>query len=89
MKYVMLEIRGPGGLKRRVPVIFPNEMVHEDVTKAIQTIAPYDKAVPVSAGDITLISGVTCDGQSNTLKLKAHKKDALTIQLLDYTHGLL
>jgi hypothetical protein len=86
MKYVMLEIEQEG-LKRRVPIIFPNQLTHVGIAELMAQFAELKGARAVSAGDCTV--DVECGGKSTTLKLSADKSDAALINSIDYLHGIL
>lgn len=86
-KYVMLEMPC-GGVKRRVPIIFPDILVHADVAAAVQKLPMMGEAQPVSAGDIDLLAS-NCHGKSSTLNLQScGDDDAETINAFPYFHGI-
>lgn len=90
MKYVMFEVDSDP--KIRVPVIFPNFMVHSIVAEAAVKILEQHEmpAKVVSAGDLTLgILGVHCSGGSKILGVEAHSLDGWIITHYDYFHGLM
>lgn len=91
MKYVMLEVEIGDGLVKKVPIIFPDFMIHEDLYSAVAKIL-YDHhdmkhIKPVSAGDVN-IRVDSCHGQSITLKVKSDKEDVTTINMYNYCHGM-
>ncbi|BAO53060.1 hypothetical protein KPP23_033 [Pseudomonas phage KPP23] len=49
MKYVMFEKRMSDGCSHKVPVIFPNTLVHDEVANAL-TLGPLKGYIPCSAG---------------------------------------
>jgi folate-dependent tRNA-U54 methylase TrmFO/GidA len=90
MKYVMLEVthgRGKTKVKRLVPFIFPNVLVHADVALAVQRIPGLANAKVVRAGEVHVQCSDTF-GESSTLGVKASAADAVTISRYDYFHGL-
>jgi len=84
MKYIMFEKSVPGGVQR-IPIIFPDQLVHVDVAEAIQNII--GKGRPVSAGSLA-VHVFSVSGESTTLGLKHNPEDMGTICLWDYFHGL-
>lgn len=96
MKYVMIEIPAHGELPaRRVPVIFPDLLVHADVAHAMElvvksTLGPRVRVKPktTSAGECRL-DNVLCHGSSETLGLESRERlDARCIEMYDYLHGI-
>jgi hypothetical protein len=89
-KYVIFEGR-IGGVTRRFPVIFPDTMVHSDMSEAVRVFAApagWGDLAPVSAGAITL-GMVACAGDSETLGLKSGgDQDASLIERFPYFHGI-
>jgi hypothetical protein len=88
MKYVMFE-HTVAGLTRKVPIIFPDELVHKFVAEAIANHREYREfgLKVVSAGQCAIeCSGIF--GESETLKLKSNQTDGLVINSYDYLHGL-
>jgi len=89
-KYIMLEI-DDNNIQRQIPIIFPDVLVHEDVSKAISSLILGKEYSPkvrtVSAGDIT-ISVSSVSGESYTLKAKSREEDKVTINGYPYFHGL-
>lgn len=90
MKYIVLE--GPQGQK--LPVIFPNVMVHKDVAEAlVMTLGAQstpDNLVwfkPVSAGFVNLAVS-DAYGESETLNMKSDPGDRLRINVADYSAGV-
>jgi hypothetical protein len=83
MKYIMFEIIGEP-MKRFVPIIFPNLLVHKLVEQdIIRTLKRHNwNATVRSAGQIDLDSG-KCFGESETLKVKFHKDDS---KIINTTH---
>lgn len=96
MKYVMAEIE-LSGMKQKIPFIFPNQLVHEEVYRAMVHVLRrhgFEYVSAVSAGTVSfgleesLDPVIHCSGESTTLKLKAQDADAQTIERYDYFHGL-
>ena len=83
MKYVMFEKRMSDGLVHKVPVIFPNTLVHDEVSEAL-TAGPLKGYAPCSAGEISPLD-MQPHGESTTLRLKADEAlDETVIRLNDY-----
>ena len=89
MKYIMLERKLDHGMVQKLPIIFPNDLVHAGVATALLELLKKDKfeAKVVSAGDLCLI-GVTVGGSSTSLGLASNPVDELLITINDYAHGL-
>lgn len=79
------------GIEKLVPVIFPNELVHQLVERyfrlALQRHWPDSTIEAVSAGDCEL-GFLECSGKSETLGLSSDPEDAEMIRLYDYLHGM-
>lgn len=85
-KYIMFSVeRKP---PRLIPVLFPVELTHADVAKALARVPQLRKAVPETAGTITFDVS-SCSGDSETLQLRSSALDALVINSYSYTHGLI
>lgn len=97
MKYIMVSITTPGegpvpALVRKLPVIFPNELVHWTVASALmpmlRTQAGTSRTVEItSAGDF-LPSDILCTGSSETLNLRSDPSDTQIVRMHDYFHGI-
>ena len=85
-KYVMLEIDN-GAFKRRLPIIFPDLLVHADVAAAVQSLPMMGEAKPIAAGSIDLLAA-ECHGKSTTLNVSAGETDAELINTFPYFHGI-
>lgn len=87
MKYIMFKIDLGEGMTQKLPVIFPDELVHLAVAHAITGNRHMSHLVPVSAGycqiDCRDVSGV-----SETLKLLSEDGDAEVINMHNIQHGL-
>jgi len=84
-KYVMFEVDG-----RKCPVIFPNELIHEDVARMLYGLvqqAYNGPAMPVSAGFISALQVISTDGRSEMLNMDSEPGDAKVINSLPYTNG--
>jgi hypothetical protein len=95
MKYIMIETTPQNDSERRfIPVIFPKELVHSEVAKAIGLVLARQGIGPScirSAGEVTFpISpgDVVCDGGNETLRVTSHIDDTDIVRLIDYHHGL-
>lgn len=96
MKYVMFEVQdGRSSMKRLVPIIFPDFMVHVDAKQYIRRWLHREHDCctiePVSAGFIDFLhpkhDGIFCHGESESLQLKSRPEDARIIETYNYTHG--
>jgi hypothetical protein len=78
MKYIMLEDTNG----RKIPIIFPDHLVHADMAKAVGSVlARSQKALtmPVGAGFINLGTDISVSGESETLSLQSREIDAAYI----------
>ncbi len=88
--YVILQVE-THGLKRELPVIFPDILVHADMAKAVQAVCSqyFQKSKPVAAGQLDFDGGVECHGKSSTLQLKSRGDvDRNLIIAMPYFHGI-
>jgi len=84
MKYIMY-IKEIEGIKRKIPIIFPDSLVHIEVAKALKDLVHTSKIC--SAGEINMVASSTF-GESTTLGIKAKKEDVEIINDYNYFHGL-
>lgn len=83
----MLEIDN-GAFKRRLPIIFPDILVHADMAAAVQSLPMMGEAKPIAAGSIDLLVG-SCHGKSTTLNVASNEADdAELINAFPYFHGI-
>jgi hypothetical protein len=88
MKYIVLEQDLGEGLKREVPIVFPNCLTHSLVAQAMVKSEELTGARPIAAGFIDMDANV-CFGESESLKLKSRDiKDRLLLDTHDFLHGL-
>ena len=95
MKYIMIETT-PQNVsdKRFIPILFPKELVHAEVGKAIQHVLARQGTRPTrvrSAGQVEtpFASGtMSCYGGSETCNVESHPDDTDIVRLIDYHHGL-
>lgn len=90
MKYIMFETELDNGLKQRIPIIFPDIMVHSQVARSIghHFRREHDMDVtPVSAGFIRL-GDCSVHGESETLKLSANSGDGQIIRNYWWSKGI-
>ncbi|WP_048795427.1 MULTISPECIES: hypothetical protein [Serratia] len=88
MKYIML--RTSGNIPRDIPIIFPDQLVHDDVAQAIKGMSEdyrFADAAIVSAGFCRV--AVACSGKSETCGVGSRDCDDDVINTYDYTLGLL
>lgn len=85
MKYVVIRAK-MGNLTREIPIIFPNDLTHKDVARAVVKMIPEAKdGVPVSAGEVNSFAlGAKPFGKSVTLGLSARPEDEQLIAMCDY-----
>lgn len=87
MKYIVFERQIENNMVEVIPVIFPNSLVHSEVSEAIvKLIEKSHKATivtPVTAGFVNILSSKVYSG-SETLKLASTPSDALLMQMVDY-----
>lgn len=91
MKYIVLRTK-MAGMEQKIPIIFPNLLVHKHVAKYITglLIREYNGDADItiaSAGNIVL-GDVSCSGSSETCNSKSDIGDADLIESLDYTNGI-
>lgn len=82
MKYVMMERDIGDGVIQLIPVLFPKDLIHEDMAKAITKMLPKAKAVAAGECHVRVIS---THGRSETLQLDARVGDADVINVIDYS----
>ena len=84
MKYVMFIKDEDGELPIAYPVLFPNNLVHQEVAEALMA-GPLEGFKVRSAGDLTSTGkGYGVGGHSETLKVTAHPDDERIIDMQDY-----
>lgn len=87
-KYIVFQDERTG---RRLPVLFPNELVHAEVADALIACGLMNSASlfyrPVSAGFVMLAVS-SSHGESESLKIKSDPEDAQRINVHTYTAGV-
>lgn len=89
--YVMLEVSREDGLVQKIPIVFPQLLVHKDVAEAIVKVLEKDgiKAKVSSAGALRMDEvTVYPDSKSSTLGVDCNPRDEDTIVLYPYFHGI-
>ena len=90
MKYIMFNINH-SGMDQRVPVIFPNVLIHRRVSSQLIPLLresfPDTKVTVVSAGDYNQSTGL-CSGYSETLGVESDPKDDHIIRTYDHLFGI-
>lgn len=87
MKYIMFK-QEQGDLSKLIPVIFPNDLVHADVAKALQQSVLKGHSI-VSAGSISPLN-LEAEGRSETLGVESNPiVDSHVIKMNDYGVGYL
>ncbi len=66
MKYIIFE-KEINGLKHKIPIIFPNSLVHLDIAKALIPIVGTKRIVGAREINLGVIS---CHGESSTIGIK-------------------
>lgn len=91
MKYIMFSV-DIGGTKRKVPIIFPDTLVHSLVNAVmrpcLQEHFKKAKIEAINAGEYNIATGET-HGKSETLHLSADEDDGTVIACYDYLHGIM
>lgn len=90
MKYIMFEtVSKNGTFHEKMPVIFPNDLIHSDVAAAmVAAFAGIGRTCkPISAGSCSF-KDTRVGGSSETLNLKSRLIDENLIQLSDYRISL-
>lgn len=88
MKYIMLQKHLGNNIIQRIPIIFPSNLVHEDVFYACKNIEGLESTEIVSAGDFNTIN-CKCSGKSETLNVKSDsEEDSTIIFTYDYLYGI-
>jgi hypothetical protein len=75
------------GMSKKIPIIFPDFLVHSDVAKAMKRLTDLREAEIASAGFYDPISG-DCHGKSETLEVSSDPEDGNIILRYEYFHGL-
>ncbi len=95
MKYIMIETTPQNDQEKRfIPIIFPKELVHAEMAKAIGHVLARQGIGPCcvrSAGEVATPfepGTMVCHGESETLAVKAHPDDTDIVRLIDYHHGI-
>lgn len=83
MKYIMLKTKAG----QKIPIIFPEHMVHSEVASAITRSGQIPNVIGVDSAGYCKLDGVHCFGESSTLDLNHKMTDASIIQTYDYLHG--
>jgi len=90
VKYLVMQVTGPGDLVREFPVIFPDAIVHKDMAEAMRRLPDMRLSKPVAAGFVSSCHvGPGFHGESESLGLESRERaDDELVSMLDYTHGL-
>lgn len=81
MKYIMFQTKDG----KKIPIIFPNFIVHSMVAERLVDLTLEPNCKIVSAGEIK-IAVRNCNGNSESLKVGVRKGDATLIHEYDYFH---
>lgn len=90
MKYIVMQ-RKVGETIREIPILFPNELVHQHVAKALLALPgnPYGFLNKVAAAGEATLDEVHCHGGSETLKIQSRgEEDARLIFGVEYGFGV-
>lgn len=82
MKYIMMQSGD-----RKIPIIFPDMLIHQDVFLALKQIPQLENAEVVSAGGITIDVCAVGD-DSSSLKVQSKPEDEDIIEFWDQKRGL-
>lgn len=89
MKYLMFKVETTSFVSYQ-PIIFSNSITHKTMGSgsmpSLREAFPNASITLRSAGFLNM-SG-RCFGESETLKLKAHKEDSQIVATHDYFHGM-
>ena len=90
MKYIIYSVKS-GEVTHRIPIIFPNILVHSDVDKRIAHCLRrehgFDAVKAIRAGECQVTA--YCSGNSETLGLESGDDDTNLINMIDYGGGVL
>jgi hypothetical protein len=89
MKYIVMDVKKPGGFHLEVPFVFPDMVVHHMMAQVCKALCeatwPETEVKPVSAGFVSSTAFEDeCYGESETLGLKSRPEDSRLIQMCDY-----
>ncbi len=86
MKYVIIRADMGDNMERELPILFPNDLSHDQVARAILATCPEARdGRVVSAGLVNSFDvAVTPSGHSATLKLAPRDEDVRIIAMCDY-----
>jgi hypothetical protein len=91
VKYIMMEFEVGGGMVQKIPLIFPDVLVHESVAKRMEHCLRREHSFvgvkTTSAGFVTF-SDPQCSGRSESLELESAVGDSDIINSIDYGGGL-
>jgi len=95
MKYIMLKVVSRSGDERRLPVIFPDALIHQEVYEAMRhqllrrpLSRPADVRV-VSAGFLSASVVAELGRKSESLNIGPLGSDEAHINMIDYNHGII
>lgn len=84
MKYIMF-LTEVAGIQRKVPIIFPDFLVHIEVAKAMKDLIGSSKIA--SAGDVEL-DVRSVHGKSTTIGISSKTEDKEIISMYNYFQGM-
>lgn len=92
MKYIVMQVAGPDStIVREIPFIFPEIVVHSDMSKAMKVMLRQQFKHPkqitcIAAGFFSSVDIITmCYGESTSLDLKSRgEEDMDLINMCDY-----
>lgn len=88
MKYIIYK-RTYCGVEQEIPIIFPNQLVHLDVAKALKDVVGSSKIIAAGEFSSLNISAENFNGASQTIGIKSRgDRDGKLIQTFDYMSGL-
>lgn len=88
MKYIIYK-RIYCGVEQELPIIFPNNLVHLEIAKALKDIVGSSKIIAAGEFSSMNIDDKGFSGKSDTIGIKSRgKKDGELIKNFDYFSGL-
>lgn len=90
MKYVVFRKEEANGDAMEIPILFPNQLVHQLVAEKLLEMEGMEGFKVVSAGECSSMDvSPKCSGRSDTLKVESRGKvDSDLFPMYDYMHGL-
>ena len=88
MKYIIFT-KLIGDLPQEIPILFPNELVHLEVAKALVKVVGTSKIVAAGEFNSMQINSEGFHGKSVSIGIKSRgPRDGVMISLVDYLKGI-